>query len=60
MLVFLFLYKITVFSLKGKFINSATSDLSKKVSAFLSQVIISYPNRKIKHIIFNFYQGDKP
>ncbi len=59
MLVFLFLYKITVFSSKGKFINSATSDLSKKVNVFLSQVIISYPNRKIKHIILNFYQADK-
>ena len=33
MLVFLFLYKITVFSSKGKFINSATSNLT-----FLSEI----------------------
>ena len=43
MLVFLFLYKITVFSSKGKFINSATSDLSSRLSTRLTHYITTNP-----------------
>lgn len=55
MLVFLFLYKITVFSSKGKFINSATSNF---LSYIIGQETAKY--YIITSIIFLQEKGTRP